>query len=115
MTKITDLQKQIFKFRNERNWRQFHNPKDCAAALVSEAVEILDHFKWKSDEEIVKYVKKSKKEIGDELSDVLYWILLMSHDLKIDLAKSFQKKMKQNEKKYPIHKAKGKHHRYTEL
>lgn len=111
------LTESILKFRNERDWKQFHAPKDSAIALVFEATEVLEHFQWKTDEEVRAYLanKEKKKEVGDELSDVLFWVLLMSHDLHIDLPKAFDNKMKQNRKKYPIAKAKGKHIKYTEL
>ncbi len=112
MKKLTE---QVIKYRDARDWKQFHNPKDCAISLSLEASEVLEHFQWKSPEEMAQHIKKNKKEIGNELSDVLYWILLMSHDLNIDIEKAFQEKMKQNAKKYPIKKAKGKHTKYTEL
>jgi NTP pyrophosphatase (non-canonical NTP hydrolase) len=106
---------QIVKFRDARDWKQFHNPKDCAISLSLEASEVLEHFQWKSHEEIALHVKNNKKEIAKELSDVLYWVLLMSHDLGIDIEKAFEIKMKENAKKYPIKKAKGKHTKYNKL
>ena len=112
MKKLTT---QIVKFRNARNWKQFHNPKDCAISLSLEASEVLEHFQWKSKEEIAKYIKKNKTEIGKELADVLYWVLLISHDLGIDIEKISELKLKENAKKYPIKKSKGKHNKYTEL
>lgn len=110
--KLTDL---IIKFRDARNWKQFHNPKDLALSLTLEAAEVLEKFQWKSPEEINEYIKTNKDQIGEELADVLYWVLLMSHDLKIDLIKIFNKKMEQNENKYPISKSKNSHKKYTEL
>ncbi len=112
MKKLTE---QVVKFRDARNWKQFHNPKDCAISLSLEASEVLEHFQWKSSEEISQYIIKNKKEIGDELADVLYWVLLMSHDLKIDIEKAFVLKMKENNKKYPVKKSKGRKNKYTEL
>src|SRR3972149_634450 len=112
---IKDLQEKIIKFRDARDWRQFHNPKDTALSLVLEAAEVLEHFQWKNTQEIEDYVKKHKSEIGEELADVLYWILLISHDLEIDIVKEFNKKQKINEKKYPVKKAKGKHTKYNKL
>ncbi len=112
MKKLTEL---IVKFRDARDWKQFHNPKDCAISLSLEAAEVLEHFQWKTLEEVEKYIKTNKKEIGDELSDVLYWVLMMSHDLNIDIEKAFLSKLKQSAKKYPIKKSKGKHLKYTEL
>jgi NTP pyrophosphatase (non-canonical NTP hydrolase) len=103
----------IVKFVNERNWQKFHNPKDLAISLNLEAAEVLEHFQWKSPQEINDHVKNNKDDISDELVDVLYWVLLMSHYLDVDLKKAFERKMKQNEKKYPVDKARGKHSKYT--
>lgn len=115
MKKIAEFTKRIVAFRNARDWKQFHNPKDLSLSLVLEAAEVMEHFQWKSKEEIEKYVVEAKKEIGEELADVLYWVLLMSHDLKIDVLNALDKKMKKNEAKYPVEKAKGKHTKYNKL
>ncbi len=110
---MDEMLKRITEFVRARDWEQFHNPKDTAISLCLEASEVLEHFQWKSPEEIDKYIKEHKAEIGEELIDVLYWVLLMSHYLSIDLPKAFDEKMKQNEHKYPVQKAKGKHAKYT--
>lgn len=115
MKNINDLTKRIIEFREARDWKQFHNPKDVAISLCLEAAEVLEHFQWKNKEEIEKYVVEAKSHIGEELADVLYWVLLMSHDLKIDVIKALNEKMSVNEKKYPIEKAKGKHTKYNKL
>ncbi|MDP3957724.1 MAG: nucleotide pyrophosphohydrolase [bacterium] len=115
MGDIKDITERILAFRNARDWKQFHNPKDVALSLVLEAAEVMEHFQWKSKEEVEKYVKNHKEEIGEELADVFNWVLLLSHDLGIDIAKAAKKKIKKNEKKYPIEKAKGRHNKYTEL
>src|SRR3989338_6714777 len=113
---LTELQKIVIAFRDSRDWRQFHNPKDMALSLTLEAAEVLEHFQWKATkEEIDGYVKKHKKEIGEELADVLYWVLTMNHDLGIDMADAFEKKMVKNAKKYPLKKSKGHPNKYTEL
>lgn len=96
---IKELQEKMVKFRDQRDWKQFHNPKDMAVSLTLEAAELLEHFQWKSIE---------------EMADIFYWVLLMGHDFQIDLIKSFNKKMRQNAKKYPVKKAKGKHSKYTD-
>ena len=114
MPDIKNLIDIIIKYRDARNWKQFHNPKDSSIALSLEASEVLQHFLWQNKVEMEEYVKKHKNEIADELSDVLYWTLLLSHDLNIDILKAFDKKMKENRKKYPVKKAKGKHLKYTE-
>lgn len=105
--------KTIVAFVKARDWEQFHNPKDVAISLSLEAAEVLEHFQWKSPEEIENFIKNNKQDLADELIDVLYWVLLMSHYTKIDLPSAFERKMKQNEKKYPIQKAKGSHAKYT--
>lgn len=112
---IEELQKKVISFRDKRDWKQFHNPKDLSISLTLEATELLEHFQWKSLQEVEEYVKTHKDKISDELADVFYWVLLIGHDLNIDLAKSLAKKMKENEKKYPIKKAKGSHKKYTEI
>lgn len=112
---ITDLTKRIITFRDARDWKQFHNPKDVALSLVLEAGEVMEHFQWKSKEEMEKYVKENKTAIGEELADVLYWVLLMSHDLDIDVLDALEKKIKINEDKYPVEKSKGNAKKYNQL
>jgi len=115
MCDIQKLTEALVKFRDARNWKQFHNPKDMAISLSLEAAEVLEHFQWKSPGEIETYLKEQKGDVAEELADVLYWVLLMSHDLNVDIGEAFEKKMVKNEAKYPIDKAKGKHTKYTDL
>lgn len=115
MKEINDVVKRIIKFRDDRDWKKFHNPKDVALSLVLESCELLEHFQWKDKEELDDYVKGHKDEISDELADILYWVLLMSHDLEIDILDALDRKIKKNEKKYPVEKARGKHTKYSRL
>ncbi len=115
MSDIKRLTEKIIKFRDERNWKQFHNPKDLALSLTLEAGEFMEHFQWKSEKEIEEYIKHNKEALGDELADVLYWVLLICYDLKIDPVKAMENKLKKNAIKYPINKAKGKHTKYNKL
>jgi dCTP diphosphatase len=115
MDRLAEITKRIIAFRDARDWKQFHNPKDLSLSLVLEATEVMEHFQWKSKEEIEKYIKTNKADIGEELADVLYWVILMSHDLGIDPIRALEKKMEINEKKYPVEKAKGKHTKYNKL
>lgn len=115
MKNINDLTKRIIAFRDVRDWNQFHNPKDVALSLVLEAAEVMEHFQWKNKEEIEKYIKTNKFEISEELADVLYWVLLMSHDLEIDVSEALEKKILKNEEKYPVEKARGRHTKYNKL
>lgn len=115
MSDLADIQRKIVAFRNERNWKQFHNPKDLAISLLLEASEVLEHFQWKSPEEMTAHVANHKDDIAEELADVLYWVLLMAHDLNIDIAEASAQKLAKNARKYPVEKASGNHKKYTEL
>ena len=115
MNNINDLTNKLIDFRDARDWKQFHNPKDIALSLSLEASEVLEHFQWKSKEEIEEYVKTHKDEIGEELADVFNWVLVMSHDLGVDILKASERKIQTNAKKYPLKKSKGKHTKYTKL
>ena len=114
-TTLKQLQDAVLKFRNEREWGQFHNPKDLAVSLSIEAAELLELMQWKNGPELVKHLTHKKEDVGDELSDILHAVLLMAADLDIDLADAFVKKMGKNEKKYPVEKARGQAKKYTEL
>ena len=112
---MEDLTKKVVDFRDARDWKQFHNPKDDAISLILEAGELLEHFQWKNEKEITEHVRSHKEDIGDELSDVLYWVLVMANDLNINITKAFENKLKKTGKKYSISKSKGNHKKYTEL
>lgn len=115
--KVGSLQELInftIAFRDVRDWKKFHNAKDAAVALNLEASEVLEHFLWKNKAEINTHVKDHKEAIADELADVLYWVLLMSHDLKIDIIEAYYNKRKKDDLKYPVKKVKGKHKKYNE-
>jgi len=109
------LTKLVLEFRAARDWKQFHTPKELAISLVVEAAELLEIFQWKQGEELEGVVKKRRTEIADELADVMHSILLLGHDLKIDLGEALVEKMRKMEMKYPVAKAKGKPRKYNEL
>lgn len=102
MSQIKDLIKLITKFRDERDWKKAHTPKNSALSLIIEAGELIEHFQWRDGADLEKYIKKNKKEISYELADVLYWVLLICHDLDINASKALQEKLKINRKKYPV-------------
>lgn len=112
---LENLTKKIVEFRDERDWQQFHNPKDLAISLVLEAAEVMEHFQWKSPDQTKDHIKNNKAEIGEELADTLYWILLLAHDLDIDIIDASLKKLEKNAIKYPVDKAKGKNLKYDKL
>lgn len=93
---LKDLQQKIIAFRDARNWRQFHTPKDLAISLTLEAGELLENFQWKTSEEAVQ---ANFENIKDELADVVIYALLLSHELGIDLEEAIINKMEKNEKK----------------
>ena len=111
---IKQLTKKIIDFRNERDWEQFHTPKNLAISLTLEASEVLEHFQWKTDEEVKEYIKKHKEEIGDEIGDVMAYLMTLSYDCGIDLAKATENKIDKSGKKYPVEKARGSARKYTE-
>ena len=112
---IKKLTERIIKFRDARDWKQFHKPKDLAISLSLEAAEVLEHFQWKSEAEINEYLKTNKDELAEELADVLNYLFLTAHDLDIDISDALNKKIDKSETKYPVEKAKGKHIKYNKL
>lgn len=106
----------LLKFRRERDWEQFHRPKELAISIVLEAAELLEEFQWKTDEEIKRHLKEGGLEnVKDEVADIAVYILLLSHDVGIDLLDAMKKKLRKNEKKYPVEKAKGSAKKYDKL
>ncbi len=104
MADLSDMQKQVVAFRNERKWQKWHDPQSSAISLILEAAELAEHFQWRKEIELKKYLSKHKEQIGDELIDVLYWVLLIAHDAGVDMEKAFSLKMQKNARKYPAQK-----------
>lgn len=109
MRDINDIVEQLVKFRNERDWEQFHNPKDLALALNVEAGELLELFLWKNAEEA------NKEKVKEELADVFAFAFLLAEKYGFDVKEIVLEKIKQNGEKYPVDKAKGTAKKYTEL
>lgn len=102
----------ILSFRNERNWSQFHNPKDLAISVSLEAAELLECFQWLgSDTEVTSKLEAMK----EELSDIFIYSILLADRLKIDLDEVIQAKIAKNAEKYPVEKSFGKSSKYTEI
>ena len=112
---LTRLTKLFLNFRAARDWRQFHNPKELAVSLVVESAEFLELFQWKTGPELDRVVREKREAIADELADVLHSLLLLAHDLDIDLAAAAEQKIQKMELKYPVDKAKGKPRKYDDL
>ena len=109
MTDIQELTKELINFRNERDWEQFHNPKDLAVALNIEAGELLESFLWKSSEEA------NKEKVKEELADVFAYAFLLAEKYDFDVNEIVLEKIKKNGEKYPVDKAKGTAKKYNEL
>lgn len=103
---------QVLKFRDDRDWKQFHNPKDLAISISLEAAELLEVFQWSGDD--LECASKVNK-IEEELADILNYSILLADKFGFDLDEIVQKKIKSNDEKYPVNKAKGSNKKYTEL
>jgi NTP pyrophosphatase (non-canonical NTP hydrolase) len=112
---LQELQAKVVAFRDERDWQQFHNPKDLALSLVLESAEVLEHFQWRNGQEIDQRVADNKADIAEELADVLWYLLLLSDGMDINLAEAIQNKLAKNVERYSVDKAKGNHKKYSEL
>lgn len=113
--RLSELTSEILRFRDERNWAQFHNPKDMVISLSLEVAELLELMQWKNGEELRTHLAERQHEVGEELSDILYWTLLIAHDLHVNLAGAFMAKMNVNELKYPAEKARNSQKKYPDL
>lgn len=107
-----DTINQVLKFRDDRDWKQFHNPKDLAISISLEAAELLEIFQWSADD-IVCEGKMDK--IREELADVVNYCILMADTCGLDLDEIVREKIKRNNEKYPVEKAFGSKEKYTEL
>lgn len=101
----------INKFRDERNWRQFHNEKDLAISISLEASELLELFQWKTADEGKEFVN----EIKEELAEVLIYAYMMADNMNLDIDEIISEKLTKNAKKYPISKSFGNKKKYDEL
>lgn len=112
---MKELIQKLKAFAEERDWGQFHSPKNLAIALTVETAELLEEFQWLTEEQSQKPDRESLNRIKDEISDVMIYIVLLSDRLGIDpLAAAFEK-MEKNREKYPVDKAKGSAKKYTNL
>ena len=109
---MDNLEEKINAFRDERDWRQFHNEKDLAISISLEASELLELFQWNSSEETIK---TKRGEIEDELADVMIYSMMLASNLDLDIKEIILNKLEKNNEKYPIEKSKGNKEKYTEL
>jgi len=114
---LNDLIAKALKFREERDWKQYHSAKNIALSISLEASELLEIFQWKTDKQAKELLTDpvQHENIADELSDILLYSILMANDLNIDIIKAADRKIDKNAKKYPVDKVKGKAIKYTEI
>ncbi len=112
---IADVLSRIRKFRDERDWMQFHDPKNLAVSISIEAAELLEHFQWKDVDGAAKHVVEHRDEIADEIADVAMYLFELADNLGIDLKSAMLAKLQKNEEKYPVEKARGVSTKYTKL
>jgi NTP pyrophosphatase (non-canonical NTP hydrolase) len=115
MNSISDFQACLRQCAKDRDWSQFHKPKDLAISLSLEANEVLELFQWKNEEEVRDMIENDKEKLAHELVDVLAYLVQIADAADIDIWSACVTKMKLNAKKYPVEKAKGRHTKYTEL
>ena len=115
MSDIKDIIEKIKKFRDERDWIQFHDPKNMAISIIIEASELLEHFQWKSKEEVENYANEHKDKIEEEIADIAIYLFELADNLRIDLSEAMERKLNKNERKYPADKVRGKHTKYNKL
>ncbi len=116
-TTVADLKARVRAFVRERDWEQFHNPKNLSMALAAETGELMEHFLWATPEQSRAIASDSAKraKIADELADVVIYALGFANVTGLDVAAAIDAKMAANAKKYPVEKAKGRSEKYTEL
>ncbi len=116
-TTLSLLKSKVQKFCEDRDWDKFHGAKDLAIGIITEASELLEHFRFKDPSEVEQLFKtpKSKQKISEELADILLFTLRLAQRYQIDITSELNKKLKKNARRYPIAKCKGKNKKYSEL
>ena len=109
------LAQELAQFARDRDWQQFHSPKNLASALVVESAELLEHFQWLTEDQSRQLEPAKRDAVAAELADVLLYLLQLSTALGVDLVAAAQAKLKANAMKYPVHLAKGSSKKYDEL
>jgi NTP pyrophosphatase (non-canonical NTP hydrolase) len=110
---MEEILKSLLRFRKERDWAQFHTPKNLAISISVEAAELLEHFQWQKEDEELPSEKKT--EVAKEIADIFIYLLMMSNDLGIDILDEAKRKIEENARKYPVEKSKGNMKKYDRL
>jgi len=112
---MQEVLERIRAFRDERDWKQFHDPKSLAASISIEAAELLEEFQWKTAEESYRHVAERKEAVSDEIADVAIYLFELADIAGIDLKAAILAKLAKNALKYPVEKSRGTNKKYTEL
>ena len=112
---LTGTIEKIKKFRDDRDWMQFHDPRNMAISIIIEATELLEHFQWKSRAEAEEYVIKNRDSVEEEIADIAIYLFELADNLGIDLLDAMNRKIEKNAQKYPVEKAKGNAKKYNQL
>jgi NTP pyrophosphatase (non-canonical NTP hydrolase) len=112
---LDELRDALRRFAAERDWDQFHSPKNLAIALSVEAAELLENFQWRTDADSSALDAAKRGDVRDEMADVLLYLIRLADKLDVDLRAAAEHKMNVNARKYPIEKARGSSRKYTEL
>ncbi|MBU4556343.1 MAG: nucleotide pyrophosphohydrolase [Actinobacteria bacterium] len=112
---FNDLTQRIVEFRDARDWKQFHSPRNLAASISIESAELLEIFQWSSDATLTDDVGEHRADIERELADIAIYTVLMAHETGVDLDTAIRAKLAENDAKYPVEKARGSRIKYTEL
>lgn len=115
MSDLARLTEAIVAFRDERDWKQFHHPKELVTALAIEAAELMEIMRFKSQAEVDEQMPALRERLGEELADCLFFILLLAHDCNIDLNQALPSKLESTARKYPVELARGRNTKYTDL
>lgn len=114
MHELDKLKLQLRQFAADRDWDQFHSPKNLSMALIVEAAELVEHFQWLTEEQSVNLSASKLKEVEEELADIFIYLVRSADRLGINLIEAAQQKIQKNEQKYPAHMVKGSSKKSTE-
>lgn len=112
-TELKKLQEKIRNFADERNWDQYHSPKNLSMALIAEAAELIEHFQWMTEEQSSQLSSEVLEEVQQEIADIFIYLIRISDKLGVDLISAANQKININAKKYPVEKVKGSSKKYT--
>jgi NTP pyrophosphatase (non-canonical NTP hydrolase) len=113
-TDFEQIKKQVRQFVVERDWDQFHSPKNLSMALIVEAAEMVEHFQWLTEEQSCNLTPDKLAEVELELADIQIYLISLAEKLKLDLVAAAEKKLALNAQKYPVDKARGNSKKYNE-